>query len=387
MLPPRLPCWLALALWAWLGIGQAMAQPPPIVVGGTLSLQGKYQAPASNMLPALELWAEEVNRAGGLLGRPVKLVVRDDQSSRDLVRAHYRALLEEERADLLFGPYGSDLNLAALEVTEPRGRLLAGLAASGDELWEKGFRLFFGVYAPASRYFIGFMDLAARQGLKTVGIIHEQSSFPNAAAKGAREWAMRFGLKVSFMEGFADSARELPGLLARAKQESVEALALAVYYPDSLLTIKELERMAWRPQALAMSTGPAAPDFYLQAGAMAENVFGPTQWEPVLRIPLPGMAKFIEDYARRAGQAPSYHATSAYAGMGILAQAVAATGSLEQEGLRRHIWGLDALTVMGRFKLDPSGKQAGHTPFLIQWQTGKKEIVYPPRLHTAPPRF
>jgi branched-chain amino acid transport system substrate-binding protein len=339
------------------------------------------------MLPALDMWAEEVNLAGGLLGRPVKLVVRDDQSREDLTRDQYRDLLQDERADLLFGPYSSALTLAALEVTEPRGRLLAGLAVSGDEIWEKGYRFCFGVYAPASRYFIGFLDLAARQGLKSLGIIHEKSSFPDAAAKGARDWAARFGLKVVFVEGYGDGARELPRLLEKAKQESVEALALAVYQQDSLLAVTELERMGWRPKALTMSTGPAAPDFYLKAGPAAENVFGPTQWEPNLRIPFPGMAKFIDGYTRRAGHLPSYHATSAYAGMTILAQAVQKVASLDQELLRRYIWNLDTISVMGRFKVDATGKQVGHTPFMIQWQGGKKEIVYPPRMLTAPARF
>jgi branched-chain amino acid transport system substrate-binding protein len=136
-----------------------------------------------------------------------------------------------------------------------------------------------------------------------------------------------------------------------------------------------------------MSIGPAQGDFAEQAGALAEGVFGPSQWEPNLRIPFPGTAKFITDFTAQTGRAPTYHAASAYAGLAITAMAIEQTGSLDADRLKRFIWGLDTVTILGRFKLEASGRQIGHSPLIIQWQAGAKEIVYPPRMRTALPRF
>jgi branched-chain amino acid transport system substrate-binding protein len=136
-----------------------------------------------------------------------------------------------------------------------------------------------------------------------------------------------------------------------------------------------------------MTITPAHPLFALRVRNLAEGVFAPSHWEPIKKIPYPGTREFIEAFRPFAHMEPSYHAASAFAACQIIAQAVEATGGLDQQKLRDYIAALDTVSIIGRFKVDSTGRQIGHSPLLIQWQGGKKEIVFPEKMKTAEPIF
>lgn len=333
------------------------------------------------------LWQSRINQAGGLLGRPVDLILYDDRSDPETVRERYLQLVTKDQVDLLLSPYGTPLTLIASEVAEQHEKILIACAASGEKIWDRGFKGVFGVYALASRYFVGLMDLMARNGFDTLAILHEQSPFNLDVAEGTRQWASRFGVTVPFVGGFTDGAKELPSLLKAARATNPRGLILSAYPNDCYRLLAEMKQAAYRPPILAMTIAPVHPDFAEHAGEMADGVFGPSQWEADERIPFPGTRQFILDFKMFAGKTPSYHAGAAFAACQILERAVTRTRSLNRDNLRDFILSLDTVTVIGRFKVDYKGRQIGHNPILIQWQDGKKEIVYPTKMQTARPRF
>jgi branched-chain amino acid transport system substrate-binding protein len=257
--------------------------------------------------------------------------------------------------------------------------------ASGEEIWSRGYRHVFGVYAPASRYFIGFLDLMGRHGLSSLAILHEQSSFNSSAAQGAREWAARFGLNISLSQAYQQGPTDLPRIIPEVIKRNPDGLILCAYPDDGYLLLDLLKKAGHRPKTLAMTIGPTFMDFGVRAGSMAEGVFAPSQWEPMARLPFPGTKEFIDKFTAKSGEAPQYHAAAAYAAAEVMAKAIVSVGSLNQEKIRVYIHGLDTVTVIGRFKVDQNGLQIGHNPLLIQWQQGKKEIVYPFSMRTTPP--
>jgi len=334
----------------------------------------------------MKLWETQVNQRGGLLGRPVKLVLYDDESRPELVRKLYERLLDKDKVDLIFSPYGTELTLAASEVSE-RGSFVMLTGGSGDSIWQRGYKYIFGIHAPARRYLIGCMDILARQGLETVAILFEESEFNIAIARGARDWAERLGLRVSFFKGYHEGKAELPGILKECLGTGAEGMILCSYPEDSYILLEQLKAANLRPRAICQTIAPCLPSFCRQAGDMAEKVFSPAPWEPDARIPFPGTKEFIESFTALAKRPPSYHAASAYAACQIMERAVTQTQSLDQKKLREFILSMDTVTVLGRFRVDNTGMQVGHNPILIQWQDGKKEIVYPTSMQTAPPRF
>jgi len=386
----RALCCFALAALLWMvGVGGLSAGTQPIRIGATVSSSGKYAEPSQMVQAGYRLWARQINLRGGLLNRPVELILLDDQSSEEDARRHYRHLIEEDPVDLVLSPYGTPLTLAASEISERNGYVMLASAASGNILFNRGYRGLFGVYAPANRYFIGLVDLMARHGLQTVAILHEDNPFNRDVAEGTESWARKFGLQVVMRRSFSETPQDLPDAVTELHQgfPTTDGLIFSAYSPNCYRLIQILAERGWRPPVIAQTIAPIHPDYYAKAGPAAEGVFGPSQWEPDDRVPFPGTQQFIHDFEAETGLKPSYHAAAAYTACQILEKAVTSTGTLDQETLRNFITSMDSVTVIGRFKVDHRGMQIGHNPFLIQWQDGEKKIVYPRKLQTAAPRF
>lgn len=377
-------CLLLLTLSVTAFSGEVTTQA--IRIGATVSLSGKYRGPSGMIHNAYKLWAKQVNSRGGVLNRPVKLIIYDDQSREEQVKTLYKKLVTEEKVDLILSPYSTTLTFAASEVTEQAGLVMLASGASGRQIWERGYQYVFGVYALADRYFVGFLDLIARNGFGTVMLLYEKSGFPVSAAEGVRYWTDQFGLNIIYEEDF-DSDRIFPRLLKKARVANADALIFCAYPPEVYKFIDMMNRAMFRPKAVTFTIAPVYSEFYAHAGTMAEGVFGPSQWEADERLPFPGTLKFIKDFKTFSGKVPTYHAASAYSACQILERAIAYTRSLDHNKIRDFIRALDTVTVMGRFKVDETGRQIGHNPIIIQWQKGKKEIVYPTKMSTALPRF
>ena len=362
------------------------ADLPPIRIGATVSLEGPYQEPSLMIRKAFLLWQQEINAEGGLLGRKVELILYNDKSRTDLARDLYRRLIEEDRVDFVFSPYGTPLTIVASTISEKHHMLMLACAASGSAIWERGFRYVFGMYALAERYFIGLLDLMARSGHNSLSLVYSESSvFHLDVASGVGKWAEKFQIDLESEQGYADGEAELPKIAADLKEGRVERLILSAYPPDCHLLLDLMNETGYRPKVFGMTIAPIHPDFLDKAGHIGDRVFGPSQWEPSERIPFPGTKQFVRSFQKFAGIMPSYHAGSAYAACELYAQAIRQTGTLDNDTIRNYIDALDTVTVIGRFKVDPSGRQVGHNPVIIQWQQGKKEIVWPFSMQTATP--
>ena len=358
-----------------------------IIVGGTVSLEGKYSEPSLMIQNAYRLWEQEINARGGVLGRPVKLVLYNDKSRKELTKHFYEKLIAEDKVDLILSPYGTPLTLVASEVSERRQMVMLACSAAGESVWARGHEYVFGMYATANRFLIGLIDLMARNGLDSLAVIYEDSPFHSDVSEGIQSWAKRFGVTLDFNRSFKNGERDLSVLLRQVVEVQPDGIVLSAYPPECYEFLELAQEHAFRPRAFAMTIAPVHPDFVNHAGNMAEGVFAPSQWEPDERIPFPGTKRFIKKFIDYAEKRPSYHAGSAYAACQILERAIKKTESLNHKKIRDYILALDTVTVIGRFKVDHTGKQIGHNPILIQWQDGKKEIVYPRKMQTARPRF
>jgi branched-chain amino acid transport system substrate-binding protein len=220
-----------------------------------------------------------------------------------------------------------------------------------------------------------------------VAIVHEDSNFNNDVASGAEKWAARFGLQVVSKQSFTDSESRLAQLVQNVVNRRPDGLVVSAYPPDCHRLLKMLDASDYRPRGLGMTIAPTHPEFLKKAGPIGEGVFGPSQWEPDKRIPFPGTKKFIADFVRYTGKQPSYHAGSAYSACQVIENAIRQSGTMDHDQIRDYIRSLDTVTIIGRFKVDQQGQQIGHNPLTVQWQNGRKEIVYPTKLQTAPARF
>ena len=383
--------WILSLIWGILLIGStvyAVDNDRPIVIGATISLEGKYSEPSLMMKKAFLYWAKEINQNNGLLGRKVKLILYNDKSNEDLARSLYQKLIVRDKVDFVFSPYSTPLTLVASEISEQHQMLMLAVAAAGEKPWQKGAHYLFQLYAPANRQFIGLLDMMAKKKLKTLSLLYDdRSDFNIDIIKGIVEWAKIYKISILLQKSFQDGRKELPGLLKEVRAKGAKGLILSAYPPDAHELLRLMDEMAFKPIVLAMPIAPVHPDFQKNVGNIANHIFSPSQWEPDERIPFPGTNRFIEGFRKFTNHLPSFHAASAYASCQLLEQAISRTQSLDNQKLRDHIAALDTVTVLGRFKVDFTGKQVGHNSIVIQWQKGRKEIVWPQKMRTSKPLF
>ncbi|MBI5575075.1 MAG: amino acid ABC transporter substrate-binding protein [Deltaproteobacteria bacterium] len=360
----------------------------PFLIGGTLALTGKFSEMGRIQEKGYRLWEKEINKKGGVLGRPVKILITDDGSNPAKVSEVYSDLIQKKGVDLLFSPYSSELTLVAANLWEKFRYPVLVAGAASEKIWETPRRYTIGLYSTADRYFIGFLEMCAIHRRKTVSITGFADPFSLYTAKGAKKWAENFGLAVarySIIDGKNEKnlAAEAEGIIS-AKPDVV---IVAGFLRESIIIRKALDRKNHGNVVFAGSVGPAMHEFLKELGPLAEGSFGASQWEPDERILYAGSRAFIHLYRKTYGEDPSYHAATAYASMKLMAEAVEKTGSCDREKIRQHLVTGDHKTILGPFKLRKDGTQIGHKSLVIQWQKGKKEIIWPENMRTAAPLF
>jgi branched-chain amino acid transport system substrate-binding protein len=272
--------------------------------------------------------------------------------------------------------------------------------AATTAIFKKGRKFIFMVPSRAELFFEGLIDMAARLGLKTVVLTHEDTLFPKATAQGALELAKKRGLSVVLVETYPRGTTDFSAMLARIRATNPDVLAAATYFDDAVAMARQLKEANVNPKMFGVTVGGDLAKFYEVLGRSAEFVYGPAAWElelmalvrggelvPVARR-YPGAREFVESHRKEfPGADLSYHSAAGYGGCQILAEAIRRAGSLDADKLRTAILGMSLNTVYGGFKVDREGLQIGHTMLMFQWQDGKKVIVWPDELAPGKPRF
>lgn len=357
----------------------------PVRIGVSLGLTGKYAALAATQQRGYQLWQRDINSKGGLLGRPVQIVIIDDESKPKRAAKIYKQLMAEDRVDFVFGPYSSGITLAVAPIVEKAGYPMLTAGAASDSIWQKGYKNIFGIYAPASRYTLAMLNLAVIHDLTTVAIVYADDAFSISAAEGARKWGRRLGLEIIMFEKFKKGLRDLTYLAEKAKSSKSALVIVAGHFDESVDMRRALKNVNWYPKAYFATVGPVLPKYKETLGADSELTFVNALWEP--RVKFPGSQTFLASFRAVHGVEPSYQSAIAYAAGQVLEATVNSAKSLDRKKIRQAMSNLEMYTILGRFKVDQTGIQIKHFPLALQWQKGKKEIVWPEEMQTMEPIF
>jgi branched-chain amino acid transport system substrate-binding protein len=358
--------------------------PPPLRIGATMSETGPLATQGGAAANGYRLCVRDLNAAGGLLGRPVELVLHDDRSDPRLAAELYERLIVEEGVDAILGPYGSTHTEAVAPVTERHRTVHISPLAATSSIWEQGRRYLFMVLPPAELFLAGLIDMAAERGLRTVAVLQEDALFPRAAGSGAAERARERGLDVVVHETYDRGTSDFGPALGRIESGGADVLAMAASTLGDFVTVVRQMRELGVDVAMFGTSGAVA-EFQAALGDDAEYAYGLSAWEPGL--PNPGAGAFVEAYRAEYGIEPSFHAAGAYGACQLLAEAATRAGSLDADPLREALLSLETTTVFGDFAVDERGYQIAHRGLQVQWQDGEKVVVWPDDLAIAEPRF
>jgi branched-chain amino acid transport system substrate-binding protein len=367
------------------GVVASNAQQP-IRIGASMPLTGKDALQGGYGREAYLLCQMHVNQKGGVLGRSVEFVIDDNGSDDKTALRLYEKLITEDKVDAVIGPYGGPTTDAVADVIEKHRQLMIAPFAAAGSIWEKGRRYLIMVLSPTEGIPEGVLDLAARNGLKTVAVINEDVIGGRAAGKGASELAKKKGLELVFSETYPKGTADFSGILNQVKAAKPDVLYAAVLRVDDLVAItRQMRELDLDVRMFGTFVNGALPEYYKGLGKSAEYVYTGSFWEPGL--PYPGNQEFVTTYEKEFNRAPAVHSANGYAGCQLFVEAVRRAGSLDSDKLREALLTLKTKTVLGDFAIDERGFQIGHKAIAIQWQDGKRVVVWPNELASEKSRF
>ena len=374
----------AAAVTALFGISEVEAQAP-IKIGASLSLTGTYAKPGTYQKEGYEICADELNAKGGLLGRKVEFVMYDDQSSTQTAQRLYEKLITEDKVEAVMGPYSSAITESVAGISEKYKKVMVSPLAATTSIFRQGRKHIFMVISPAEFYLEGLVDMGAKRGLKTIAIVNEDTLFPKATVVGTEELAKKRGLQVVLREAYPKGNTDFSALLVKIKAVNPDIIAAATYFDDAVAITRQMKELNVNPKMFGVTVGGDIPEFYTLLKQNAEYVYGSTQWDEVL--PYPGQKEFLSAYQKKFKHEPSYHAAAGYAGCLLYAEGVKRAKSLDADLVRAELLKLKIRTAFGDYAVDHDGFQTAHKMVMIQWQDGKRVVVWPDDLASGKLRF
>src|SRR5436853_5159305 len=383
------------------GSGALVAQAAdPIKIGFGMALTGGLSANGKPALLALQIWKDDVNKKGGLLGRPVELVYYDDQTNPATVPGIYTKLLDVDKVDLVISGYGTNLIAPLLPIAMERKLTVIGmfgLANNEKYQYPNYFQIQPAGPDPQTSTAIGFFELAARQNPKpqTVAIVGADAEYPQNALVGARELIKKFGLKTVYDKTYPPSTVDYTPIVRAIKATNPDIVFVASYPPDSVGMLRAAHEVGLQPKMFGGGmVGLQYTSVMTSMGPMLNGIVNYDFWAPERTMMFPGIQEFFKEYqarAEKAGVDPLgyYLPPYAYAAVQILGRAIEATKSLDQQTVADYIRKTEFRTIVGKVKFGPNGEWAKSRVLMVQYQNikgqdleqfrgpGRKIVLYP----------
>src|SRR5947209_2137388 len=333
----------ALAACVLLFAGAAWAQSgEPIKIGYGISQTGGLGPNGKSALLAQKIWEEDINAKGGLLGRPVKLIYYDDQTNPATVPGIYTKLLDIDKVDLIIGGYGTNMLAPAMPVVMQRGKVfirLHGLGVNTEFKYPKYFVMIPSGPDPKPAFTKGFFDIAMAQNPKpkTVAIVAADAEFSANASDGARENAKAAGLQIVYDKKYPPSTTDFAPIVRAVAATNPDIVNIDSYPPDSVGMVRAANEIGLKPKMIGRGmVGLQNTSLKAQLGPLLNGFINYDFWLPVPKMMFPGVAELMQKYQARAATEGVdllgyYMAPQAYAQMQVLAEAVEATKSLNDD--------------------------------------------------------
>jgi branched-chain amino acid transport system substrate-binding protein len=391
----------------WLTAAPAQAADP-IKIGFSVQLTGSLASSGNANLLAQQIWAEEINAKGGLLGRPVQLVFYDDQTNASLVPGIYTKLLDVDKVDLLMGA-ATNVIVAAMPIIMQRNKLvmtLVALAVNDKFNYPRYFHS--ASFGPDARTVLGESFFEAAMLInprpQTVALVGADAEFSSNAISGARDLAKKYNLRIVYDRTYPPSTADFSPIVRAIQATNPDLVFLASYPIDSAGMVRAARELGLKTQMFggAMVGGQYA-SLRTQLGENLNRVVNYELWSPGPKMRFPGIEEFLAKYqakAREKGADPLgyYQPPFSYAAMQVLEQAIKATNSLDDGKLADYIHKNTFKTVVGDIAFDQRGEWAKPRVLMVQFQNvkgngieqfmkeGTQVVLYPPDYKDGEPQ-
>ena len=386
-----------LAAAALTAAAAALAQQP-IKIGMSMPQTGSLGGGGKAALLALNMWVEDVNARGGMLGRKVELIAYDDQTNPALTPGIYTKLLDIDKVDLLMAPYGTVPTAPVMPLVKQRGLLLMGNFSFQVNSTVKHNMWFNNApWGDADSWFEGFFVASKQLNGKTVAFLASDQEFAQNLTKGAKTLAAKAGLTTVYEQNYPPTTVDFSSMMRAIRAAKPDMVFVASYPNDSVAIVRAVNEVGVGPTVKLFGGGMVGLQFapiMESLGSQLNGIVNYTSYAPGMN--LPGIDEFLARYAKRAAEAKVdplgfYLPPFNYAIGQMLEQAVTATKSLDHKKLAEYLHKNEMKTIVGPVSFGPDGERAKPNVPMIQFrgitdknmeqfrQVGKQVILYPPQ--------
>jgi branched-chain amino acid transport system substrate-binding protein len=332
----------------------------PIRIGTSLALTGGVAPIGKQVLAALQIWRDDVNAKGGLLGRPVELVYYDDQSNPNNVPQLFTKLIEVDKVDLFIGPYATNMVAPAIPVLMQYKKTT--MLPTGPE--------------PQKSFALGFFELAAAQKPrpKTVAIVAADAEFAQNAADGARQMVKELDFDLVVDQKYPPSTTDYSPVMRAVQAANPDIVFVAAYPPDSVGIVRAANEIGLTPKMFGGAfIGLLVTPIKVQLGPLMNGIVNNETFLPAPSLTFNGTKEMMAKYQAAAPAAgidplgPAFPPIGYAAGQ-VLAEAVEGTKSLDQKVLADYMHVHTFSTVVGDIKFGKDGEWAKSRVFFTQFQ-------------------
>lgn len=365
--------------------------PPaaPIKIGASLPLTGDFSEPGTAAKKGYDLWADVVNKAGGLLGRQVEFVIYDNASDPDTAVADYERLITQDKVELVVGPFSSRLVIPTSEVAAKYGYAFPEPAGGAPDVFNRGLtNIFFCQPAPSAEQAIPFADfimsLPEDTRPKTFAVITNDDPFSVSVVESVEKLLTEGGLEMVLKETYPPDTADFSSLAAKVADLDPDLLVGGTQFEDAVGQIKAYIQAGYQPRGAMFTTGPGLPKEFDEAlGDATQGVFAPISWFEASTTE--SNPEFVAAYHEKYGDEPiAEDSANAYTVGQVLQQAADNVQSVDNAKLIEEMHKATFTTVVGPLSFDELGKPKG-SYMILQWQDGKIVIVGPDFAKQADP--
>ena len=357
----------------------AVQAAEPITIGFGMGLTGGLAAAGKSALLAMQVWQDDVNAKGGLLGRPVKLVYYDDQSNPATVPGIYTKLIDVDKVDFIVSGYGTNLVAPAMPIAISHDRLflgLFGLAVNSEFHYPKYFSMLPAGPDPKHAFSEPFFKvaMAANPKPQTLAIVAADAEFSKNASEGARDTAKSLGLRAVYDKSYPPTTTDYTPIVHAIQATNPEIVFVASYPPDSVGMVRAATEVGLKTRYFGGGmVGLQYTSVKQQFGPKLNGILDYDFWIPAPTMQFPGITEFLKKYQAKApGESIDplgwYLPPFAYANLQVLGEAMEGTKSLDQTKLADYIRSHAFNTIVGEISFGKDGEWSKPRVLEVQFQ-------------------
>ncbi len=389
----------ALALSTTFGT-QTSRAAEPVKIGFSMALTGGLAGAGKAALVAMQIWKDDINKKGGILGRQVELVYYDDQTNPATVPAIYSKLVNIDKVDLVVSSYGTNEIAPAMPLVMRKNFVflaLFGLAVNDKFNYDKYFQIMPAGPVPAEDWSRGFFELAAAQSPKpmSVALLSADAEFARNAVAGARRNAQRGKLNIVYDKTYPPGTADFSPIIRAINATNPDLVFVGSYPPGSVGLVKAANEVGLKAKMFGGGmVGLQFAAIQKNLGPLLNGIVNYDFWVPEPTLKFPGVEEFLAKYqaaakGKKIDPLGHYLPPYAYAYLEVLGQAVNAVGSLDQNKIGKYIHDTTFNTVVGPVKFGANGEWAKTRVLQVQFRDvernnlaqfnkpGKRIVLYP----------